>query len=193
MALDLETLGMTQEQLQDRVVETLCEKLLTGNNYDPEYDEEVVSKSSLRGKLDHAIKAKIDDAIEQLADARIKPGIVSYIENLSIQRTTGYGEKKGDPMSFIEYLTGRAEAYLSEKVDGKGKTKGENYYDSKSETTRAAFLVGDHLMKCIEAQAREAMIVANKTIVGGIEEAVKQKLSEVSKSLTVIVGEFKNK
>jgi hypothetical protein len=188
-AISFEALGLTKEDLQERVIERIVEKsLLTLSFADPESDDTVQVPSVLSKQIDKRIKEHIEATINALAEKHILPNVSQYIENLTLQKTTEWGEKVGKPMTFLEYMIQRAEAHIQEPVDRSGQTKEQAGYNWSKSTTRIAFLVNSHLQYNIETAMKQALTTANAAIVGGIEQAVKIKLDEVAKSMKVNVA-----
>lgn len=189
MNLTLEALGLTQEEIEDRVVNRIVEHALRGVAAD-EDGEEVSVPTPFARRLDDLVKGAIDARVSAIAEAHVLPKVTAMVENIVLQETTSWGEKRGAPMSFIEYLVKRAEHYLTEPVDYNGKSKEESrdsYNWSKSQT-RIAALVHGHLHYSIETAMKKAVADANAAIVGGLAETVKVKLEEVAKKLKVTVA-----
>ena len=176
--IDLDSLGFTKDEIKQRVIDLIAEQVRGGEC------EEV--ESQFDEALDAAIKEKINTAIDKLAQKHVLPNVAEYIENVTLKETNRWGEEIGRQKTFIEYLVHRAEAYMSEKVnhDGKGKGESQDSYWSAGET-RITHLIHKHLHFSIERAMKESLKTANSSIAGGIEKAVKLKLDEISKSLTV--------
>ena len=62
--MQLEELGFTQEELQQKVIETICDRLLNTTTAD-EDGEPFIRPSTLQTKLDAVIKERIDVAVAQ--------------------------------------------------------------------------------------------------------------------------------
>jgi hypothetical protein len=182
--IDLIALGIKPEELQDRVIERICEKVLMGVTYDPE-DGEYQVDSAFKRRLDQRITEHIDGAVTKLADQHVRPGIEQLVENLTLQQTNKWGEKAGTAMTFIEYLTKRAEAYFEEPVNHNGKTQKEDTYSWNMHTTRGSWLIEKHLAYSIETAMKAALANANSQIAGGIEKAIKHELNEILGKLKV--------
>lgn len=183
--ITLEELGITQKELADRVVDACVTLMLMS----VDTDEDSEGPSQFQRQLKEQVKDKIDEAINNIAAKNLLDGVQAHIENLTIQETNRYGEERGEPTTFIEYLTHRADHYLREDVDFHGKSRSECRSSgsfSKS-TTRIAHMVDAHLHYSIKTAMEKALAVANSSIAGGIEEAVKMKLAEILKSLKVEV------
>jgi predicted metal-dependent hydrolase len=181
-AITLESLGFSQEELQERVVGRLCEQVLQSTGYDEDGDEYSVD-SKLAKTLERRVKEHVDATINAMAEKHVLPNVSTYIENLTLQTTNRWGERQGKPVTFIEYLTQRAEAYMQEEVDFQGKPKGADSYSWKGTQTRLTHMVHQHLHYSIESAMKDALQIANSAIATGIQETVKRKLAEVSAAL----------
>lgn len=189
MNIDLQSLGFTQEELQDRVVERICEQLLTSIDYDPDSGEEAPVASRFQNAIKDMVKKRVDETINALAERYLLPNVGKFIEELTIQETNQWGEKRGEPVTFIEYLVGRGKAYMQEEVDNYGKTKAEangSWYGAKQ--TRITYLIHQHLANSIETAMKDAMKVATGEIAKGIHETARHKLNEIAASLKVSVA-----
>jgi len=176
--IDLEALGMTQEELQERVVQTIAETALTTLQYDPD-EGEFEGTSALHKRLDRKIQDLMDKAINDLAAKHVLPHIVERIESAVLQQTTKWGEKKGEPVTFTEFLVARAEHYLQEEVDYAGKNKDEGGYNWSGAQTRLTHLINDHLQYSISTAMYDALKSVNEQISEGIAETVKIQLREI--------------
>ncbi len=105
------------------------------------------------------------------------------VENLTIQQTNQWGEKRGESMTFIEYLTQRADHWLREEVSYDGKAKSQSDYNWRKNGTRVEHMVNSHLQYAVSTAMKNAVDAANKTIIGGLEQAVKIKLGEIAVQL----------
>lgn len=185
---DLNALGFTPEEIKERVLDRICDELLTGK-YWTEDEGEYTAASQFKRELDKRIKDQVTETINDLAGKHVLPNVANYIENLMLQQTNEWGEKRGEPVSFIEYLTQRADAYMQEKVDSDGKSKIEsNSYSWSGKQTRITHMVHKHLHYSIETAMKEAMSQAQGAIVQGIEGTVKAKLAELSDSFKVAIS-----
>lgn len=183
----LEALGITADDLTNRIVDRCVEQLMTDVNFD-EDGEEWRSRSRLAAQLDDRIKRQIDDTVNALAEKHVLPNVSAYIENLTLQTTNQWGEKKGQKLTFIEYLTQRAEDYMQEKVNFEGKPKSDaNGFSWSGTQTRLTHMVHQHLHYSIETAMKQALQVATSGIATGLQETCKTKLSEIAQQLKVEV------
>jgi hypothetical protein len=188
MNVTLESLGISKDAIEQKLIEHLAQELLTEIQYNYDDDSEYRARSSLAKKLDALVKQHIDTTINALAEKHILPNVSNYIENLNLQTTNQWGEKKGAPVTFIEYLTQRAEDYMQEKVNYEGKPKSEaGGYSWSGTQTRITHMVHQHLHYSIETAMKQALQIATSGIASGLQETVKTKLSEVSQKLKVEV------
>ena len=188
MSITLEMLGLTQEELQDRVVKTAADQLLNTVTHDEDGDE-VAIPSDLSRRVRKEIEIRIDAAVKKVGEEKIGPMVESLVRGATLQATNKWGEKKGEPVTFTEYLVQRADAYLREDVDlnGKGREEANGYSWTKS-TTRVAYMVNHLLKYSIEGAMQTALKDANSAIVGGIDGAVKQALANVVATLKTTVS-----
>jgi len=187
MSITLEELGLTQDQIQDRVVAALCRAALHTKTFDEDGDECTIS-TDLKRRLDKVVEEGIDTAVQNLADKEVLPNVSEYIENLTLQATNKWGENKGESLSFTEYLVQRAEAYMQEKVDFQGATKGECYGSSfRGAQTRLTYMIEKHLHYSIETAMKKVLADGNSAIVEGLEKTIKIQLDAISKKLSVKV------
>jgi hypothetical protein len=186
-AITLESLGFTQEELQERVIERLCQQVLQSTGYD-EDGEEYSTDSKLAKTLERRVKEHVDLTINAMGEKHVLPNVGTYIENLTLQATNKWGERTGAKVTFIEYLTQRAEAYMAEEVNFEGKPKGSDSYNWKGTQTRLTHMIHQHLHYSIETAMKNALQIANSAIAEGIEKTVKLKLAEISGSLKTTVA-----
>lgn len=182
----LEALGITKEDLFNRIVDKAVTEILESTGYDEDGDEVAVS-TKIEKDLRKLVKERVDAKIVEIGDKHILPRITELVEGCCIKVTNGYGEKKAEPMGFVEYMISRAEAYLREEVDHNGKSKSQNDYNFRGTQTRVTHLVEKHLHYTIETAMQGALKNANASIIGGINDAVKIKLAEVAKQFSVQV------
>jgi len=186
--LDLESLGFTKEELQNRVVDRICDQVMMGRVFD-EDGEEFLQGSTFARELEKKVQIRIDETISALAEKYVLPNVSEYIENLTLQTTNKWGEKKGQSLTFVEYLVSRAESYMTEMVSHEGKSKDESSssYSFCGVQTRLTYLIHKHLHYSIETAMKNALAVANSSIAQGIQETVKMKLEEITKSIQIKV------
>lgn len=183
--MNLEELGFTKEELQNRVVDQICDQLLTSKSFDEDGDETEM-QSTLHRKLNEIIKKRVDEKIEELGAKHVLPRVSEMVENITIQKTNGWGEAKEAPISFIEYLIRRAEAYMVEKVDHNGRGKGEgDSYNWSGSNTRVAYLFEKHLQYNIEEAMKKSLSEINSTIAKGLYEACRLKINEAAQGFTI--------
>lgn len=189
MAFDLKDLGITQEELADRVVERAVSQLLDGRTSSDDEDEEDSRYSdSIRRRMDEEIKKQIDAAVKTIGDAEVLPRIADAVEKLTIQRTNEWGQKKGEPKTFTEYLIERAEAYITEPVSFDGKTKEEDSYNWRANTTRIAYMINKHLQYSIETAMEKALRDYNSTVQKGLEGAMKIAIANAAEKFKLVAA-----
>lgn len=177
-AITLESLGLTQEALADRVVAKIAEGMMTGVHYNEDGDEYFDDSAFMR-TLNQKVQAMLDAKVNEIGEKYVLPKVTAMVENLVLQETNRWGEKTGQPVTFIEYMVGRAEAYMTEKVNYEGKGKNEvGGYSFSPTQTRITHLVEKHLHYSIDTAMKAALNDATTNIAKGINETVRLKLNE---------------
>jgi hypothetical protein len=187
MEFTCEQIGLTPDELQERVVAGLVDRILRFDGHALERDEDYVHStvmSEANARVIDAINAKVDE----VAAATILPRVDEMIAGHCLQETNKWGDKVGKPLTFTEYLVHRAESYLTETVNHDGKTREQDNYNWKGSSTRVVHLIDKHLQYSISTAMQKALATANSKIIEGIEKAVKIKLSELEVTLKTTVG-----
>lgn len=185
-AITMESIGLTKEELQERVIEALVGNILRGNAYDPDTEDEVLVDSDFKRRIDEKIKAAVETKINAMFEAHVLPNVAQYIDNLTLQERTKWGEKKGQPMSFVEYLVSRAEHYITEEVNYEGKSREDGGYSWSKHSTRITHLIHEHLKYEIQTAMNTALKEANKTFATGLQRAVNIALNEAIANTKVV-------
>lgn len=175
--IELSELGLSKQELTDRVVEAIAEHFLSDDDYSRLID----------AKVNKMVVEQIDAAVEQLGDKIVGPRVAEMVETQCLQATNHWGEKTGDPLTFIEYLVQRAEGYLTEKVNHNGESREEarDTYQFKGAQTRVAHMVDAHIQYSISVALKKALESVNSQISQGIAETVKTQLAEILERLSV--------
>lgn len=191
--INLASLGITEDQLIEKIIDRTVDRLLESVGYDISGDE-LAEGTALTRRMDKAVtdlnglvQKMLDAKVEELGDTHVKPLIESRLESLVLQQTNAWGEKVGKPVTFIEYLVRRADAYMTEEVDHNGKSKDQERYDWRKHSTRVVYMMDKHLQYSIDAAMKQALASANSSISKGIAEAVKIALAETQAKLKVEV------
>jgi len=72
-----------------------------------------------------------------------------------------------------------------EPVSYDGKSKSPDNYGWSPRSTRIVYLINSHLQYSIETAMKNALATANKSIVGGLEAAVKIALQDAQAKIKV--------
>ena len=184
----LESLGLHIELLGDRIVNQCVEALLRSTGFDPETEQEIRYESRFKREIDTRIQKAVDSKIAALAEEHLLPRVGEMIESANLQQTNNYGEPKGKPMTFIEYIVARAEAYMSEPVNWKLKTRQEESYNWSNEGPRLVVLMKLHIKDTLDREAKAAVSDVNKVIAKNITQAAKDAIASAADSLKVSVS-----
>lgn len=166
MELNLETLGVTKERIVGLVVDRLVGDLMDDEN-------------DVAGRIPSLVEAAIKEKVAKLFDEQVAPRVDELVRSVALQPTNRWGEKKGDPMTFVEFLTKEAETFIQEPVTWSGKSKREDGYGFTGVQTRLAYMVNQHLHFEIEKVVKASMADANGQLATAITETIKLKLGEI--------------
>lgn len=195
--MDIETLkalGISPEELGQRIVDQAVEVLLSSTGFDPDTEEETRYESRFKREIEARIQKAVDQKIAALAAEHVLPRVGELIEAADMRRTNGYGEPKGPSMTFKEYIAHRAEQYMTEDVDHNGKSKAD--LEARNESTynwhvcgpRLTVLMRRYIRDTLERHATAALTDVNKVIAKNIEQAAKDAIAAASASLKVSVA-----
>ena len=188
--MDLQALGFTKEEIEAKVIDAVAERILTDTYFDEDGEESPRSSAFQRRAMEE-VKKRIDERIAKLGQTYVLPQLGKMIDEAILQPTNRWGEKQGQPETFIEYMVRRADNYMREPVNNDGnseadvKAKGGYSSNDRYNTSRLTFLMDKHLKYHIQAAVEGALKDANSAISGGIVEAVKLSLAEVQAKLKV--------
>lgn len=195
--MDIETLkalGISPEELGQRIVDQAVEALLNTTGFNPDTEEETRYESRFKCEIEARVQKAVDQKIAALAAVHILPRVGEMIEQADMRRTNGYGEAKSPPMTFKEYIAYRAEVYMTEDVDYHGKSKAdlearnESTYNWRSCGPRLTVLMRNYIRDSLEKQATAAITDVNKVIAKNIEQAARDAITAAAGALKVSVA-----
>lgn len=195
--MDIETLkalGISPEELGQRIVDQAVEALLNTTGFNPDTEEETHYESRFKREIEARVQKVVDQKIAALAAVHIIPRVGEMIEQADMRRTNGYGEAKSPPMTFKEYIAYRAEVYMTEDVDYHGKSKAdlearnESTYNWRSCGPRLTVLMRNYIRDSLEKQATAAITDVNKVIAKNIEQAARDAITAAAGALKVSVA-----
>lgn len=177
--MNIEDLGLNKDDLTKLVVDQIVK-----NAYD---DEQFLGESALGVRIETQLKelitVTINDVVERIGNEVVLPKINEMIENHIVQKTNQWGEAKGESKTFVEHLMERADYYMQEPVNFKGKTKAEDSYSWSANTTRICYLIDEHLQYSISTAMEAALKNANSSIAEGLKKAVAIQIDQVRAKL----------
>lgn len=191
----LEALGISKEELAERIIESAVGQLLSSTGFDPETDEEKRYESRFKREVEARVQKAVDAKIAALAEVHVLPRVGEMIEAADMRKTNRYGEPKSPSMTFKEYIAHRADVYMTEDVDYHGNSKAD--LEAKNESTynwrccgpRLTVLMRNYIRDSLEKQAKAAITDVNKVIAKNIEKAARDAISAAAASLKVSVSD----
>ena len=175
----LETLGISQEELQKRLIEKMADELLT----QPEWDEdegEYRRSSNLNNKLQKLIQQRLDEKLQVYTDTHFVPLIDNFLQT-KFQETNSWGEPKGEGLTLSEYLFKRANTYFDEKVNWDGKPY--DGYNKDGLPSRLMYLVDKNLRDKMAETIKQVFTDVNRKMLTDLADMAKQNLTKMAESL----------
>lgn len=187
--LTCEDFGLTQEQMTERLIETMAERLL-GADMTMDYEGEegaFYSKDKMETRLSEFISERIDKNLRELFEAHIMPRLDEILTNLVIPHTNQWGEKKREPETLIEHATRLAENFLKEPVNHNGKSKSEDPYSWTQSDTRLMHTVKSHLRYSLDQEIKKAAKDVNSEFARQVVSAVSRAVHSLKVSVQTTV------
>ena len=172
--IDLSALGISSEDLVQRIVDSVSESLINGDeNFDID---------GFYTKLKDAAQARTDAAVERIMNEQLGPRIDQYIAELKLQKTSEYGEKKGEPMTFLEYINTLASEWLHTIVDIEGKPT--TRYSSKSNAqTRIMWMIDKRIAASMQEALAKCVAESLGYLKDGLKTAAAEQLDRIAESI----------
>lgn len=191
MAITAKDIGLTDKELQTRVVSGIVESFLHHVQYEDDTNSEYLATSPFGRKVNEAVKTAIDEKVQALAELHIIPKVDDLIEDLVITKTNDWGEATGEKWTLVEYLVKSAETYMIEEVDMDGKSKEEVRRRGRSFRgkgyPRISYLVDKNLRYAIEVATEKILKSANEQLVDGLKASVEKSLKNIVDNIKVQV------
>jgi hypothetical protein len=185
----LEALGISPEDLGNRIVDQCVDALLNSTGFNPDTEEETRYESRFKREIEARIQKAVDEKIAALAAVHLIPKVGEMIEMADMRKTNAYGEAKTPSMTFKEYIAHRAEEYMSEAVNIRGLSKAEDgSYQWQSAGPRLTVLMRNYIRETLEKHAKAAITDVNKAIAKNIETAARDAINAAASSLKVAVS-----
>ena len=190
----LEALGITREELAERIIESAVDQLLSSTGFNPETEEETRYESRFKREVEARVQQAVDAKIAALAEVHVLPRVGEMIEAADMRKTNRYGEPVSQSMTFKEYIAHRADVYMTEDVDFHGNSKadleakGDSTYNWRSCGPRLTVLMRSYIRDSLEKQATAAVADVNKVIAKNIERAARDAITSAASNLKVQVS-----
>jgi len=113
--------------VEDRVVDILARRM--------NENQDVMGR--IESLMEETLKAHCDEVVGPI----LKDGIKDHV----LQLTNTFGEARGGPVSFTEYIAEYAKGYLHERLNALGEVVKRGDYRWNEATPRLAVMIKEHL------------------------------------------------
>lgn len=180
MELTCEALGITPDQIADKVARKIADNLMVRKSIFADEDGEPAERemsTEFGNRISAAVSVVVEEGVRAAAEKIVGERLVENLTALRFPQTNSYGEPKRESLTLLEFVAQRVDTYLVERVDSQGRT-GSSAYGDKSQT-RVVWLIDQHLSYTIKTHMEAALADANSRIAGGILDATKVALGDV--------------
>ena len=185
MSVDLTAIGISQDKIIELVVNQIVASVMSGTSYDEDGDE-VRCDSAFSRRVEAYVKQAIDEKVAAIAEQHIVPTIGKTIDEFVIKKTNEYGEMKGEPVTFTEYLVSQADKWLQAEVDHSGNPVQGHRYNTTYQT-RLTHCVHEYLYSTIATAMKQAVDGIGSKIGDSIRETTKIQLAKIAEAVHVTV------
>lgn len=186
MSINLEDLGISKEDLAERVVESIAERYVNDTSFDEDGNPGYTKPTKLAERLKALVAERIDAGLKKVIDEHILVDAEGYLKTMMLQETNQWGEKKSGPYTLIEWLQKRAVTYLTEQVDSSGRDKASVGYNWAPSQTRLTHIIHQYFHYHIQGTLEAVVQDANKQIAGGIQGAVEASLNDILTKIKIV-------
>lgn len=188
----LQSLGISPEELGNRIVDQAVEQLLSATGFDPDSEQERSYETKFKREIQKRIQDAVDAKIASLAAEHLIPRVGELIEQADMRKTSSYGEPKGPSQTFKEYIAHRAETYMSEDVNFNGVSKAEaeakgDGYGWRNCGPRLTVLMRMYIHDVLEKHAKAAVTDVNAVIAKGMQKAAQDAITAAAAAVKVSV------
>lgn len=170
----LELLGLTQDQLQRKVVGTLVDKML--GTYGADEDGwEYGSDSEIAKQLQDLAAAAIEAKVNEIMGTQVGPHIETWIDS-AVSAITAKRFSKDGPNSLTDLMHATAQAWMKEKVDERGRPA-DSYH--RSGKPRVEWLVKD----CVGEKMSEVIKKERDSLRAAMEQVIAEHFDAIAGDL----------
>ncbi len=168
------TVTVDKKAIEEKIVNIVAENVIES------FEER---SSILHDRIIGIVENTVVEHCDKVVQSVIEKGVAEWI----IQQTNKYGEKKGGPVTFTEYIVGVASAYLNEKVDYQGKRSERDPFSKKAQS-RLTYLLSEHLQYKIQTAMKDAVKIVMAEIAPALATTCELKVKEATEQIRKAMG-----
>lgn len=193
MDFSCEQLGITKEEMQERIVQAIATTLITSRETMwTEWDEEEEGDvpTSFGKKMQEHIEKTLQERLDLMFAQFVKPGLHDVIDKMTFQESNRWGEPRKEAETFKEFFARVMEEHLKEDVDSKGQTRagakrsGRTFY---KEGTRLEVAIGHYLNSHVRDAVNGIVAEGDKQMSILLKDLITETMVTAAKKLTVTI------
>lgn len=172
---DLKSLGIDSSTFKDEVIDRAVQVLLQKEQIDEE--GAYFTNSSFTREIEKGIKEQVTEIVDQLIRDQVEERLKKELLSLAFQRTTSYGEPKGEKKTTREFIAEEIQTVLTGYVDTNGvpSLKGRSGAQSF-----LSYIVNKNLIPTIKRELSKHIDEFNKQYA----EQFTERVGDIIKSVT---------
>ena len=180
MDFNCEMLGISQEEMQNRVVNAIAEKLMSKTimtQWDENEDQEKIVNTKFAKAVIDKINEHFKNKVDELFNEQIAGKIDNLLTNYIIKETNQLGESLGKERTVTEFIIERFNVFIKEQVDSKGNPKRKNDCYFKPQGTRLTVAVDTYFKDHLEKAMKTILKNTDKTLIEEVTESFRKIIS----------------
>jgi autotransporter translocation and assembly factor TamB len=174
-------LGITKEELLDRVAKQVARDLLHGASVDDEGQAWPID-TKFHKEMQELIETELKSQIATHFQRDVVPKLTEITAKMILNRTNRYGERKAKPQTLKEFMVQQTKNFLREVVDSRGQltTRGNG-------KTRLETMLSDNMQQVLKMELEDTVSAANEMLAGELQEAVRTRLTALAEKFKIVV------
>jgi hypothetical protein len=179
----LNSLGLSAEEIERKIIQQCTDDLMRQYYTHEDGESAGHGKSTIVEKLEEKMAERIDAALEKVVSERFSAQLPQLLADFIFTPTSRYGEKKGKPRTFLEYVTDHAKEWAEQRVNDQGSVVGKDQYSYSNHKTRFQRLLDEKVSADVNAALAQILKDGHSILITGLADELKRRMTEMAESL----------